>query len=354
MSREALSEISQQNTMDLVTKMGEDQKQELRDILSDGLKEGKGMRDIAQEMEEKVDGMSRTRAQAIARTETTRAKNLANLYKYKDKGFQSFTVDFTSEACDDCVEAYENIVFPIEAVEMLPPRHTHCMCVAIFHPETAEEYADKYGYDIYEGSGGEEENEITEFADDEIYDYAYENLMEQYEQFWDGDSLTELGQYLSDYKNTEWFEYVNEFLRGKKLEDVDLDLLKKQIAEFNKAFTNTAIDRDILSYRAVTNIFEGNKVGDVIPWKGFMSTTTDLDYATQRVDALVGEGKDAYMMRIIIPKGTEGIQVETALKGNVSRNEFEWLMKDGTNIKFTQIDRVNKYIEAIVMDNKIY
>lgn len=120
MSRETLSEVARQNTMDLVTKMGEDQKQELRDILSDGLKDGKTTYEIARDMEEKIDEMSRTRAQAITRTETTRAANIGNWYKYKEKNFGSFTVDFTSEACDLCVELYDNIVFPIETVEMLP------------------------------------------------------------------------------------------------------------------------------------------------------------------------------------------------------------------------------------------
>lgn len=164
MSREALSEIAQQHTMDYVTKMGEDQKQELRDILSEGLGEGKGMRDIAQDMENSVEGMKSTRARAIARTETTRAKNLGQWYKYKDKGFQSFTVDFTGEACDHCVEEFENKVFPIDAVEKLPPEntHPHCMCVAIFHQETAEEYADKYGFEVYDGGSGDEEPAETE------------------------------------------------------------------------------------------------------------------------------------------------------------------------------------------------
>lgn len=168
MSRETLSEISQQNTMDLVTRMGEDQKQELRDILSNGLEEGKGMRDIAKEMEEKVDEMSRTRARAIARTETTRAKNLANWYKYKEKNFGSFTVDFTGEACPDCVAEYDGIVFSIDDIDKLPPVHTHCMCVAIFHPESAEEYAEKYGYEVYDGSGDEEQDEVEEQVEELI------------------------------------------------------------------------------------------------------------------------------------------------------------------------------------------
>lgn len=177
MSRETLSEIAQQHTMDLVTKMGDDQKQELRDILSEGLREGKSSHEICRDMEEKIDEMSRTRAQAIARTETTRATNLGNWYKYKEKGFESFTVDYTGEACDLCVELYENIVFPIDAVEMLPPEptHPHCMCIAIFHPETPEEYAEKYGYDVYDGGAGGEE--LTSEEDQQI-----EELIQQQDE----------------------------------------------------------------------------------------------------------------------------------------------------------------------------
>ena len=156
MSREAFAEVARSNTMTLVTNMGEYLKNDLRDILAQNIQEGKGSREAAAAMAEHVDTMSNTRAMAIARTETTRATNLGNLYGYQDKGYQSYTVNFTDKACDGCVKFYANRVFDINDVDSLPPHHTNCACVAIFHRETPEEFADKYGYDVY---GPVDENE---------------------------------------------------------------------------------------------------------------------------------------------------------------------------------------------------
>lgn len=166
MSREAFAELARSNTMDLVKNMGEDLKNELRETLATNLEQGLGMRDAANSMVENIEGMSKGRASTIARTETTRAKNLGNAYKYQDKGYQSFTVSFTGEACDMCVDFYQNMVFSIDDIDSLPPLHPNCMCVAVFHPETPEEYADKYGYDVYdsgdsEASPDETDNENT-------------------------------------------------------------------------------------------------------------------------------------------------------------------------------------------------
>lgn len=158
MSREAFAEVARSNTMKLVTNMGEDMKNDLRGILAQTLKDGKGSREAAAAMADHVETMSNTRAMAIARTETTRATNLGNLYGYQDKGYQSYTVNFTDKACDGCVKFYANRVFDINDVDSLPPHHTNCACVAIFHRETPEEFADKYGYEVY-GPVGEEEDE---------------------------------------------------------------------------------------------------------------------------------------------------------------------------------------------------
>ena len=155
MSREAFAETARSNTMDMVTNMGEDMKNQLRQTLSDNLANGGGMRDAAQSMADQVEGMSNSRASTIARTETTRAKNLGNCYKYQDKGYQSYTVDSTGDACDECVDFYSNMVFSIDDIDSLPPFHPNCMCVAVFHTETPEEYADANGYDVYDSGDSE-------------------------------------------------------------------------------------------------------------------------------------------------------------------------------------------------------
>ena len=71
-------------------------------------------------------------------------------------GYKSFIVDFTNEACEECVGDYQNKVFDIDDVDNLPPHHPNCMCVAIFSPLSPEDYADQNGYD-FDGFGSDEE-----------------------------------------------------------------------------------------------------------------------------------------------------------------------------------------------------
>lgn len=141
MSREAFAEVARSNTMKLVTNMGEDLKNDLRGILAQNIQEGKGSREAAAAMAEHVDTMSNTRAMAIARTETTRATNLGNLYGYQDKGYQSYTVNFTDKACDGCVKFYANRVFDINDVDSLP-HITQIVLVLLYstgkHPKSSQ------------------------------------------------------------------------------------------------------------------------------------------------------------------------------------------------------------------------
>lgn len=130
--REVYRETAQQHTMDLVTRMGEDMKQQMRDILSQDLAEGKGMRDIAQDLMNNVESMSRTRAEVIARTETVRDKNLGEWYAANDAGKQAFIVISAFDCCDQCEEEYVGKTFTMEDVDMLPPLHPNCRCTAQF------------------------------------------------------------------------------------------------------------------------------------------------------------------------------------------------------------------------------
>lgn len=349
--RETFAEQARQNTMDLVTNMGDDMKNDLREILAKNLEEGKGMRDTARDMENKVDEIDRTRAQSIARTETTNAKNLGNHYKYSEKGYQSFTVDFTSDACPDCIAAYDGIVFSIDDVDMLPALHPNCMCNAIFHEETPEEYADKYGYDIYGGgSGGDASNEFS--SNDEFYAYAEDNLLQQYDDILNKDGeLTDKGMMVDRYKNTEWYKHANNYARGLPVDpNIDIPTLKKEMEVMDSVFENKFIDKDIIVYRSVENIFEGVSEKTVKDDKGYMSTTASLEYAKEYKQNM----EDGYIMKIIVPENTVGIQVETALQRKTVREEGEWLMPRDSYLYLVSIDHNQKWVEAVVVNDKIY
>lgn len=168
-------------------------KDKVREILAKNLEDGKGARASAKDLEAAFKDVDKKRAEAIARTGHNEMNSLAQRQRYKDKGFQSFTI-IMADPCPDCIETYDNVVFSIDDTEMLPPLHTHCMCTPEFHEETPEEYAEKYGYDVYDGSVGGDEGEsevdIPELQDlQETIDYVNNLTNDQLSSILD-DALT--------------------------------------------------------------------------------------------------------------------------------------------------------------------
>jgi SPP1 gp7 family putative phage head morphogenesis protein len=111
--------------------LSDDDIKAISQVIANNLSQGMGMRDMKKDLIEKT-GLCSSDSERIARTETTRIKNLANWYRYKKKGFSRFKVDFTKEACSKCVSKYKDTIFLIDDISSLPPVHDLCMCVAIF------------------------------------------------------------------------------------------------------------------------------------------------------------------------------------------------------------------------------
>lgn len=132
-NRVLFEEVARNYTMEKVTKLGDDMKTQLKEITSQGLREGKAPMSIAQEMSQKVASLGRTRAESIAQTETHRAKNLGNWFKYKEAGYNYFIVSYAGNACPYCKRAYEGRVFHIDELKYLPPFHPRCRCGAKFY-----------------------------------------------------------------------------------------------------------------------------------------------------------------------------------------------------------------------------
>lgn len=134
-NRVLFKEVARNYTMEKVTNLGNDMKTQLKEITSQGLREGKAPMTIAHEMSQKVASLGRTRAETIAQTETHRAKNLGNWFKYKEAGYEYFMVSYAGNACPYCKRAYEGRVFHIDELKYLPPFHTRCRCGAKFYRE---------------------------------------------------------------------------------------------------------------------------------------------------------------------------------------------------------------------------
>lgn len=346
--RERFSNIASDKSMDQVKDMSDKDKEKLREILSDNLAEGKGMRDTARDLEKEFEDIDKKRAMSIARTETTNVKNLGNHEKALEKGFQSFTVDFTAEACEDCVNAYDGIVFSMNDVDMLPALHTHCMCVAVFHMETPEELAEIEGYNVYGSS--EEFNDNEEF-----YQYAEDNLSDQYNDISQNGDLTDKGIILDRYKNTEWYGYANNYLRELDVNpNINIPTLDKEIKLMDTVFEGKSVDNDITVYRTVTNIFDGVKEGSIELDKGYMSTTSNFNYAKSLRNEIEKEGEKGYIMKLAVPKGCRGVQVETALEGKTVRDEGELLMPRSMYVYYKKIDHTRRWVIAEIIDSKLY
>jgi SPP1 gp7 family putative phage head morphogenesis protein len=133
--RSVYRELSHKYTMGYVTRMGDDMKEQLQDILAKNMDKGLGWQETAKDMAENVDGMTRERAIKIARTESVRAKNLGQWAEHKEMGYKYFEVLPHSTACKKCKEAYTGVVFPMTGkfTVMLPPLHPNCRCATRYY-----------------------------------------------------------------------------------------------------------------------------------------------------------------------------------------------------------------------------
>lgn len=139
---ELVKGVISENTMHYVTRMGDDMKNNLRRIAVESYNEKLAPQQIAKKLQEEVQGLSKTRAKAIARTETMRANNLSNYVNAKlNMGAKSYKVLSASDCCDKCDQLYKNggVWFDIEDTDNLPPLHPNCRCVASYSTKTVAE-----------------------------------------------------------------------------------------------------------------------------------------------------------------------------------------------------------------------
>ncbi len=123
----------------LIRNVGEDIKADVRDIVKAGYNDGLSQDEIAKNITSKVKGIGNTRAKVIARTEIARTATVSDYIINKERGATHFVVDCRSTRCPECQEVYcdtsqigGDVEFSIDQVDMLPPLHPNCRCVARF------------------------------------------------------------------------------------------------------------------------------------------------------------------------------------------------------------------------------
>lgn len=115
----------------LVTRMDEESKNLIAQVISDGIKNKRGVEGMARDIRKQFEDMSRYRSRMIARTESCDALEQAFIDRSKDMGVTGKEW-VTSDPCDICAENEAEGIVPIDHVFSggvdRPPQHPKCRC----------------------------------------------------------------------------------------------------------------------------------------------------------------------------------------------------------------------------------
>lgn len=118
----------------LVTQMDEETKRRLAQVVSDGIKNKRGVPGLSRDLRKSFSNMSRYRSQLIARTETANALSEASLDRMKDMGIEGKEWVTVGDALvsPECQGNEAEGVIPrgqmFSGGVMAPPQHPNCRC----------------------------------------------------------------------------------------------------------------------------------------------------------------------------------------------------------------------------------
>ncbi len=142
-SQRELTRVTIENYVgNLITNVGEDIKQTVRDIVTEEYNnpEGSNPQKMAKRISDEVEGIKNKRARTIARTEIARTSTVSDYIIAKERGATHYTVNCRSTRCPICKKMYCNnretggdVEYSIDDTGNLPPLHPNCRCSANFY-----------------------------------------------------------------------------------------------------------------------------------------------------------------------------------------------------------------------------
>ena len=142
-SQRELTRVTIENYVgNLITNVGEDIKQTVRDIVTEEYNnpEGSNPQKMAKRISEESEGIKNKRARTIARTEIARTATVSDYIIAKERGATHYTVNCRSTRCSIYKKLYcknsetgGDVEYPIEDTDNLPPLHPNCRCSANFY-----------------------------------------------------------------------------------------------------------------------------------------------------------------------------------------------------------------------------
>lgn len=110
-------------TSSLITKVNDDTRQAVRDIIKKSYQKGDlSYKTVQAEITKTCDTINSTRARAIARTELNNATTTADYIINKERGANVYSYQCAGDPCEVCEEDCGK-VFHIDDIDHLPPRH---------------------------------------------------------------------------------------------------------------------------------------------------------------------------------------------------------------------------------------
>ena len=142
-SQRELTRVTIENYVgNLITNVGEDIKQTVRDIVTEEYNnpEGSNPQKMAKRISDEVEGIKNKRVRTIARTEIARTATVSDYIIAKERGATHYTVNCRSTRCTECKKKYcknsktgGDVEYSIEDTSNLPPLHPNCRCSANFY-----------------------------------------------------------------------------------------------------------------------------------------------------------------------------------------------------------------------------
>jgi SPP1 gp7 family putative phage head morphogenesis protein len=115
----------------LSVKISWSQVQQLKDIITFGLEDGKSVSNIASDITERFEFFSTYEAERIARTETIRATSRWAMEAYSSLGIEYYEVLPALTACPICVDLASQNPYRVDDASWRPPFHPNCRCSII-------------------------------------------------------------------------------------------------------------------------------------------------------------------------------------------------------------------------------
>lgn len=307
-----------------IVDVGDDIKNSVRDIVKEGYNQGLSQDEIAEQISHRIGVIKNKRARAIARTEIARTATISDYVISKERGATHFKVECRNTACEVCKQAWlsnpertatgkgmeGDIEYDMVAnVNMLPPLHPNCRCVAYFNKKNYKEDTD----------------------------YQIENNQRRLQHNIFGDDFVGKSSLIN------WALSDSEIINGKIYnDDYYKDMIKK--GRYTDAFINHMIEdidnciEEAPPLQEDTILWMGREfdetleVGDKSSYDGFCSSS----FQERIADNHSGYG-EKYKVKIKAPKGTKGVCIAYA-----EEEEHEFLLGRNQRFIVEEIDTVNK------------